>query len=74
MIKCGRWVTKAGFAARVARLRSIGLEWRWEGAIECPATGVLVMTSWHANGDSTHSPDLTLVSREKEEELEERSR
>lgn len=59
----GRYVTCSGIKAVVAKLKSIALEWKWCGAIEDPTTGCLVITQWHANGESVVAPELNLERR-----------
>lgn len=47
----GKHTTRGGFKAVVAKLKSTaGTSWTLHGAIECPVTKTLVMTSWDTSG------------------------
>lgn len=59
--KIGRWKTRAGLDAVVARIKTAGMKFLAYGAITCPGSGALVLHIWDVNGASITNPDQPAV-------------
>lgn len=66
-IKQGRYKTRDGHTAKVSKLKSVGPEWYFEGAVQVEAEkGELwVMHRWWLNGMSLTERDIDIIPEEE---------